>query len=234
MAGENVAGGGGRFLVPVTEDRVLYNEALRAYRSLPDIVPMQSSLRSEVILGTSKTIEFAIRSDQPNPGMPSIRSSENRLDLNDGFFVTDISVQVGIELKTSTTPGQLQFQTWPNPATLANGGFGANGAAMWELYNGLLNWQINTVTYGDGVGMDQFLRIDTAQGGSTTTKPFNKPGDAFKRLTPAFNMVGKDKVKFIVALPDSTAFTSEATAQVVAVLMLRGLKIQNGAQYIVG
>lgn len=233
--GSNVAGGGARFLTPINEDRVLFNECLRKYGKLPQqIVPFKSTLRSEVILTSQQQLLFNFRSDQANPGMTSIRTSENRLDVNDGFMASSISMYVGIEVTATASAGQLQFQTWPNPATLANGGFGAVPAAnMWEVYNGKTSFMVNTVRYMDGLGADAFLRIDTAQGGSATTKPYFQQKDSFVPLTPAANFLGKDKVQFQLDLPDALTFTGEATARVVVGCILRGLRIQNGAEYII-
>jgi len=237
----NVYGDAGHtpYVTPVTEERATYNEILRFYRNHPaDIAILPSQLRSEQALSdTRNSFAFNVRVDQPNPGLTAIRSTENRLDINDAFVVMSMSVQFGIELIASTTPGAVIPQTWDNPAAYSatgGGGFGAASAALTEAYNGQLGMTVNTVQYMSGLDMGRFKSVGTAQGGvlSAVAGPYaqseygNKKG--FSSVLPTIRLQGGDKTQFVCTLPEAANFGALATYRIVPILLLNGWRIQNG------
>lgn len=222
--------------------RVAYNAALELYGKAPENTPiLPATLRSEVVLGVQQTIEWNILQNTPNiQGV--IRTSEQRLQLQDGFFITDIAVMFGNELSAGVRPGSVLLQTWENPAAVAVlpatvGGFGANAPSLIEAYNGVLSMKVDTVEYMSGLDALNFKRVDTAQAGtllftaSNQAQSYFKPDGAFRQLTPFANITGRSAAKFTLQMPDSTDFTLVASNRVIAVLMLRGLRIANGAMY---
>lgn len=225
--------------------RVAYNAALQMFRNAPDNTPiLPATLRSEAILGTQQQIVWEFTAQAPNPGNAGVvRSSENRLTLEDAFMITDLAIMFGNELTAGTTPGQVLMQTWENPAAVAVlpltvGGFGANASAILEAYNGLLDLLVDSVQYMRGMDALRFKRVDTAQAGtllftaSNQAQSFFKSDEVFTPITPFVNITGRSDVKLTLNMPDSTAFTGVANNRVIAAAFLRGLRIQNGAKYL--
>lgn len=222
--------------------RVAYNAALEMYRKAPEDTPiLPATLRSEVVLGVQGEVIWNILQNAPNQ-QGVIRSSEQRLQLQDGFYITDIAVMFGNELSAGVRPGSVLLQTWENPAAVAVlpatvGGFGANAPSLIEAYNGVLGMTVDTVEYMSGLDMLNFKRVDTAQAGtllftaSNQAQSYFKPDGAFKTLIPFVNITGRSAAKFRLQLPESTDFTLVAANRVIAVLELRGLRIANGAMY---
>jgi len=228
------------YVTPVTEERAAYNEVLRMYKGVIDPVAiLPSQLRSEVTLATTvNSWQFNVRSDQPNPGMLSLRSTENRLDINDAFVIIELSIQFGIELIASTTPGTLILQTWANAELQTAGGFGAASPSIEEAYNGVLDMDVNTVKYMQGLDMLGFKYVDVAQAGLNAsvgayplgayTQSSYQGKRAYRSMTPMICLQGGDKTSFTVKLPDASNFGGVATYRVVAALLARGFRIQNG------
>jgi len=226
--------------------RIAYNAALEMFKNAPDNTPiLPSTLRSEAVLGVQNSIEWNILANAPNTsgGANTVRSSEKRLAIQDAFIVTDISVMFGNELSAGTTPGSVLLQTWENPAPVAVlpatvGGFGLNAPSLIEAYNGSLNMTVDTVEYLNGLDMLHFKRVDTAQAGtllftaSTQSQSYFSGDDAFFPITPFVNLTGRSACKFVCNLPDSTSFNLVASNRVIATLLLRGLKVANGAAYL--
>lgn len=222
--------------------RIGYNGALRQFRSAPDNTPiLPSTLRSEAVLAVQNSIQFNILQNTPNPGNNGvIRSSEKRLQLQDAFVVTEIAIMFGNELSAGTKPGSVMLQTWENPAAVAVlpltvGGFGANAPSLIEAYNGTLDILIDTVQYMSGLDLLHFKRVDTAQAGTLLFTASNQAQSyfdgegAFFKVAPFIVLTGQSAPLFTVNLPDSTDFTLVASNRVIAALLLRGLKVANGA-----
>jgi len=231
-------GGDVPYVTPVTEERAAYNEVVAMYKDAyasgqSQIAILKSELRSEVVLGVQNVIEWNLRSDQPNPGMTGLRTTENRLDINDAFVVRQVSVLFGI-VKDTGPNSQLNLSTWENPLI-----FSASVAdAIRQAYNGNLSMEVNTVRYLDGLGASAFRYVDTAQEGVEVSGP--TPGTfqasaweqnkAWVTMVPQFRVHGSDKTRFSLTIPDTADFTLENN-NIVATLILRGLKVQNGGTY---
>jgi hypothetical protein len=231
-------GGDVPYVTPVTEERAAYNEVVAMYKDAyasgqSQIAILKSELRSEVVLGTQNVIEWNLRSDQPNPGMVGLRSTENRLDINDAFVVRQVSVLFGI-VKDTAPNSQINLSTWENPLIFTV----AVADAIRQAYNGNLSMEVNTVRYLDGLGASAFRYVDTAQEGVEVSGP--TPGTfqasaweqnkAWVTMVPQFRVHGSDKTRFSLTIPDTADFTLEDN-NIVATLILRGLKVQNGGTY---
>ncbi len=223
--------------------RIAYNGSLKQFRNAPNNTPMFfSSLRSEAVLGVQNTITWNIIANQPNTsaGATTVRSSENRLAQQDAFTVVEWSVMFGNELSAGTKPGSVMLQTWENPATVAVlpatvGGFGANAASLIEAYNSQLSMISGTTQYILGADILGCKRVDTAQAGELVFTASNTAqsyfdGGKFMPMRPYCVLNGKNGATFTLTLPDNTDFTLVASNRVIAVLMLRGLRVQNGAE----
>lgn len=226
-------------IFPTDEARAAFNELMMMYAEAPDpIAPFIGGLRSEVKTAVAQqTIEWQIRNDVNNLGMAAIRNTENRLDPNDAFLATHMTVMFGMELTTSTTPGATIMQQFDNPATQALGGFETATPAVTEAYNGRIDIEVNNTKFATNIDMLSFRYVDLAQQGTlvftaSNTARSNMEGDkGWRRCLPGLLMNGGDTTKLRLTLPESTNFGALATFSVVAAVMFRGWRIGNGAGY---
>lgn len=240
-----VYGGKSPFITPLTEERAFYNEVIADYQALPAfrdasnrIIPMRGELRSEVTIGAARnTIDWSIRTDQPNPTMTRIRSTENRLDPNDAFAVYEWGVFVGIQASPNAGDGHIVLQQFENPQVFTTA---AAALAVTAFYNGTVDAEVNSVKYLDKVGASVCRYVDQAQQGvgyiaaapalNQIQRSSFERGRGFVKMLPKMVFSGNDKVQFTLNLPESETFT-QASFELTAVLILRGLKIQNGATF---
>lgn len=223
--------------------RLAYNRVVEMYQEAPvPVFALPSTLRSEAVLTTNNSISWNFMQNAPNTsgGVNAVRSSERRLNTNDAFMVTGLSIMFGNELSAGTTPGSVLLQTWENPAAVAVlpatiGGFGANAAALIECYNGTLDMVVQSVQVLKNYDMLHFKRVDTAQAGtllftaSNQAQSFFHRPEVFGAMTPFINIGGGMSVELTLNLPDATAFTGVPSNRVIAVAELEGILIQNGA-----
>lgn len=242
-----VYGGSSPFITPLTEERAFYNETIADYMALPAfregkqrIIPTRGELRSEVILNPAgaaarNTIEWSIRADQPNPTMPRIRSTENRLDINDAFAVQEWGIFFGLQASPNAGDGRITLHQFENPLI-----FPTAFNAVASAYNGTVDAEVNSVKYLDKVGASVTRFVDQAQQGvayiaagpalNQIQRSSFERGRGFVKMLPKLNFSGNDKVNWTLNMPQAEAFT-EAGFEITAVLILRGLKIQNGATF---
>lgn len=241
-----VYGGSSPFITPLTEERAFYNETIADYMALPAfregkqrIIPTRGELRSEVILNPAgaaarNTIEWSIRADQPNPTMPRIRSTENRLDINDAFAVQEWGIFFGIQASPNAGDGRINLQQFENPVL-----FPTAFNAIATAYNGTVDAEVNSVKYLDKVGASVTRFVDSAQQGvlyinaqptTAIQRSTFERSRGFVKMLPKLNFSGNDKVQWTLNMPQAEAFT-EVGFEITAVLILRGLKIQNGATF---
>jgi hypothetical protein len=227
-------------VTPATEERAAYNEIVQMYsdaftgKSNTKIAILKSELRSEVVLGPgTNSIEWNVRADQPNPGMQVIRNTENRLDINDAFACRELSIQFGIQAAADVA-GRTSLHTFENARV-----FPTASPAILTAYNGKLSMEVNTVKFMDGLGAQAFRYVDTAQQdlavstvaltGIVSESAANNKAP-FVTMVPQFHVRGSDKTQFRLSLPDTAVFT-ESGFIITAVMILRGLRIQNGGTY---
>lgn len=237
-----VYGGSSPFVTPLTEERAFYNEVIADYMGQPAfregrqrIIPLRGELRSEVPVSTARnTIEWNVRADQPNPTTTSIRSTENRLDINDAFAVMEWGIFVGVQVAAAAN-GRMTLHQFENPLI-----FPTAFNAVATLYNGTVDAEVNSVKYLDKVGASVCRYVDQAQQGvayiaagpalNQIQRSSFERGRGFVKMLPKMVFSGNDKVQFSLNMPQAEAFT-EAGFELTATLILRGLKIQNGATF---
>jgi len=240
-----VYGGSSPFVTPLTEERAFYNEVIADYMALPAfrdgrqrVIPMRGELRSEVIVGAARnTIEWNVRADQPNPSMVRIRATENRLDINDAFAVMECGIFFGVQASPNVGDGHINLQQFENPQVFTTA---ATSLAVASAYNGTVDAEVNSVKYMDKVGASVCRFVDQAQQGvayiaagpalNQIQRSTFERGRGFVKMLPKMVFSGNDKVQFVLNMPESNVFT-QASTEITAVLILRGLKIQNGATF---
>lgn len=218
--------------------RIAYNAALEKFKAAPMDTPiLPSTLRSDTVVTIQQSIKWTVTQNNPNPGQQTVRTTDIRLQQQDAFMITELSVMFGNELSAGTTPGSVLLQTWENPEAVAVlpltvGGFGANAAALIEAYNGRLSMTVDTVVYLNGLDMLHFKRVDTAQAGAGDSDQSYFNGGKFFPIAPFATLTGQSSNLFELTMPESTDFTGVTDNRVIASLHCRGLLIANGAAYL--
>lgn len=234
---------------PLTEQRAAYNELMARYAEMgafsgdnreSKLVPFPSSLRSDITLiggnAVPTRLEFSFRTDQPNQGMQTIQPTDNRLDINDDFYVTHVRLGFGIYADTAA-PGAADVQQWANGAPVAAGGFAAGALAVQRAYNGQMSIECNAVKFMDQLGaelMEWSGDINTGLAVSTVaTEGVARTGKkgwpyGWFPLVPGMLFSGRDKTRFALTIPDPLTFVV-ASNVMFASLQLAGIRVQNGA-----
>lgn len=244
---------GGRlnFVEPLTERRASYNELLTLFaerfgtdpNAMDKIVPFPSDLRSDIQMVGGNVqpteVEFAFRSDQPNAGASSISPAENRLDINDAFYITHMALMWGCWTVAGTAPTSAYMQQWPNPTLptgAVGGGLGPSGAAAaLRAYNGTMSGELNAVKFMDQLSLLNFMNSAEAQSGlavsdvvTTGVMYGNDFGNlkGWYELVPGLLFSGSDKMRIKVRIPEPLSFAL-ASHTITMSLQLKGLRIQN-------
>ena len=238
-----VYGGSSPFVTPLTEERAFYNEVIADYMALPAfrggrtrIIPLRGEIRTEVTVAAARnTIEWNVRADQPNPTMARIRATENRLDINDAFAVYEWGIFMGIQAAPNAGDGRVTLHQFENPQV-----FPTAVNAVATMYNGTVDAEVNSVRYLDKVGASVTRFVDQAQQGvayiaagpalNQIQRSTFERTRGFVKMLPKMVFSGNDKVQWTLNMPQAEAFT-EAGFELTATLILRGLKIQNGATF---
>lgn len=228
---------GGNQNVPImSPKRALLHEIINENRRLgfANAIQLPGYLRSEVALGTTNRIDFAIGVNEQADGQ-AIVPTENRLRINDAFFVTHWSLMF---YKYTTSGGvaarsRARLHTFDNAAV-----FGANAPSLLAAYNGKMSLRVNDRVYVDSMDAMRFYAVGTAQEGVEVSTGATNPAyvadhfinsEAFALETdPLVRLDGAGANRLSLTLPDSVVFTNVGTETVVAVAYLRGWLSQNG------
>lgn len=223
--------------VPImSPKRALLHEidAVNRRLGLDNVLMLPGYLRSEVTLGTTNEIQFALGVNEQANGQP-VFPTENRLRINDAFFVTHWSVM----FYTFATAGGAAARSRARLHTFSNSAvFGLNAPAIQAAYNGKLSLRVDDTVYVDSMDLMRFYAAGTAQQGVEVSTGATQPAyvadqfinsEAFALETdPLVRLNGPGSNRLAVTLPDSVAFTAVGAQTVVAVAYLRGWLAQNG------
>lgn len=232
---------GANLNVPIfSQDRALLAEivAKNIEMGLKDATQLPGFIRSEVVLGTTNEITFKIGVNEQANGQ-NIFPTENRLALNDAFFVKEWGVMF-YAYDTSGTPeaqalarARARLHTWANPNV-----FNAASVSVDSAYNGKLSLRVDDTVFVDSMDMLRFMRIGTAQEGVELSTGATSPaylGDTFlnsemfaHETNPLVRLNGMGKNVLRVQLPSTENFAAVSGQAIVAVAYLRGWLSQNG------
>lgn len=243
---------GGRLAVvePLTERRASYNEMMQTLaasgrlkeNAKTKIVPFPSDLRSDITLSGANVIpnqlDFSFRTDQNNQGMQTRLESDNRLDINDGFYATHVALMFGIRAANADASAAY-MQQFPNSRDVTGaigGGFGVAGAAaILRAYNGTMGMELNAVKYMDQLACLNFMYSNTAQSGTAVsdvaTDGITNANDfgnlnGWYELVPGIMFGGSDKFRVTVTIPQPLTFLV-TDFEIIVSAQLKGLRLQN-------
>lgn len=214
-----------------------------AYEKLKEKNPKaritQSYLRSDVILGTAQTINFALLANQA-----MISAKEIRLQMSDAFCVTAWTIKL---YKSADTAAPLTAANvakaidynYPQPAVFTASNEAAN---LENIYNSSMQVTINKNVIFSAYPCYKFRRVNQSQLGTTTAVLAGPTAytiaseqqagvdNGLVGLTPTFNLQGAWNMQFTLNCPASTAMAGTSSTNVVS-LILEGFLLQNAAQY---
>lgn len=200
----------------------------RAGFSLGQAVLSQSYLRLEVNLSTSITnYQFPVLVNDVSSSNTTSFNTEQRLNLQDAFYVSQIGLFFGVP--SSSTDTSFQLCTYGNPYI-----FSASNTAdsLYNWYNSSLSLTVNNRQIVPAYDLYRHYSVPQTQGGNayTTaqTKAFTDQQDggtsAFYPIEPGWVLVGSKQNTLQVQLATAMAAVESNSR---AILILRGHLAQN-------
>lgn len=226
------AQGGNMVKLPAQNSRLqaVFNKKAELY-SKRGVITSESYLRLEANLsGNTQTINFTVLDTQGT----SKNVTERRLKINDTFTVLGMGFYIGISPGgvTAAALTKMVLHTFPNKYVVTS----AEAAALQSLYNGYINFVIDSTTFWDSIPVSKFYRVGTAQEGYGATAAFNTMprsewSDSMYGLTeqvPSIELNGGSNFTLAINLPSSTDLTV-ATNGATAVIYFQGF-LHSGAK----
>jgi len=172
--------------------RMVFENAKTLVRSLGYSVEhaklTQSYLRSEVALSTSiANYHIPVLVNDTQNG--ASRVNEKRLNLQDIFVTTEISVLIGVGAGTNTA---AKLYTYPNSTVFTS----ATDDNLWSIYNGFLNLTINNEQILPSWDVLRHYFVPQTQQSASTTDQWAAGSDAFYPVEPGIVMNGAANINF--------------------------------------
>jgi len=172
--------------------RMVFENAKTLVRSLGYSVEhaklTQSYLRSEVALSTSiANYHIPVLVNDTQNG--ASRVNEKRLNLQDIFVTTEISVLIGVGAGTNTA---AKLYTYPNSTVFTS----ATDDNLWSIYNGFLNLTINNEQILPSWDVLRHYFVPQTQQSASTTDQWSAGSDAFYPVEPGIVMNGAANINF--------------------------------------
>jgi hypothetical protein len=206
--------------------RMAYNKAVEAINragfSAGQAVLSQGYLRTEQILTTGRTTyTFPILQNDSSQG--TIVNTENRLPLQDAFYVSSLGVFLA---KTGTSS---ILQTYPDPLEFAGAG---DAAALGTIYNSSLSITTNNRQIVPFYDLTRHYFVPQTQAStsgyfSTGTAQKNQVDlstNGFYPIEPGWVLVGSKNNQIQVTLPAAMSLTTQTYR---LILVFRGHQAQN-------
>ena len=188
----------------------------------------QSYLRLEVVANTSTAnYTFGVLINdvaKGGSGAQTVRPTENRLNLQDAFYVG--SVQLLLGLATSATDTAFPVYTWNNALTFTTAGA---ALALNNLYNGNMSLTVNNRVITPGWDLLQHKNIPQTQLTGAANSPLDQNNfsqDGAIVADPNWVLIGSKNNQLVLNLPTAIG-TLQAGSTTVLVLILRGVLAQN-------
>lgn len=193
---------------------------IRANINPKNAILSQSYLRFENFLSTTKTsYDFGVLNNQTISGQAQA-PTEQRLNLQDAFYISDIMVYIA--KAASATDSSFQLKTYPNSVVFSTVGA---AAGLYTLYNGVLSLTVNNRQIVPNSDLTKFLQIPQTQ----LTAAVNSPTDLFNGnfgavVEPNLVLIGQKNSLFNITIP--SAFPA-LDANTKVIILVRGVLAQN-------
>jgi hypothetical protein len=192
--------------------------------SVGQAVLSQSYLRSEVAMSTSTT-SYQIPILVNSVGAGTNFSTNNLLNLQDGFVVSSIGVFVAIPAASTTTAFPLY--TYPNATAFSTSGA---ATALYNLYGGKLSVVVNNRQIVPSWDLYRHLYVPQTQQGAASTASTIDENNAteygYYPVEPNIVLVGSKNNVISLELPGAISTLQAGVAPRIVVIM-RGILAQN-------
>jgi hypothetical protein len=193
----------------------------------------QSYLRLERIVSTSVTnYQFGVLvSDSPQGS--TVQTTEQRLNLQDSFFVSSFQLFIGLQSSTDTATN-FPLYTYPNPHVFSGGINTATSTskALYNAYNGYFSLSVNNRTIATAWDGYRHLEINQTQQtlGITATAgtldQISGTSSSSYAVEPNWVLIGSKNNTLTLNMPGAIS-NIEASATTKLVVILRGVLAQN-------
>lgn len=126
--------------------------------------------------------------------------TENRLDNNDSFVITEIGIF--LIKKNTDYPNAEVLQAYPNAAVFADGTT-FKGANLECIYNGKVNFSVGNTNFLEKFPMDAFRSVGAMASSSATTYSQKNAADGFVEMTPNVGITGLSKHELRIDIPSA-------------------------------
>lgn len=207
--------GGARLVYKNTKDALA-----AAGVNVAQTVLSQSYLRFENTLSTTKTsYDFGVLNNQSISGQVQF-PTEQRLNLQDAFYISEIMVYLG--KAASTTDSSYKLSTYPSPTVFTTSGA---AAALYTLYNGVLSLTINNRQIVPASDLTKFLQVPQTQATAATNSPIDQfDGQWSTVVEPNLVLIGSKNSLINITIPSAFAALDANTR---VVIICRGVLAQN-------
>jgi hypothetical protein len=208
--------------------RMAYNKAVEAINragfSAGQAVLSQGYLRTEQTLISGKTLySFPILQNDSSQG--TINSTEQRLALQDAFYVSSVGVFLAASNSAAAIP-----QTYNDPLTFTGSG---DAAALGTVYNSWLSITTNNRQIVPSYDLSRHYMVPQTQAstngyfatGTAQKNQVNLSSDGFYPIEPGWVIVGSKNNQIQITLPAGMTFTTNNTYRLI--LVFRGHNAQN-------
>ena len=206
--------------------RMAYNKAVEAINragfSAGQAVLSQGYLRTEQILTTGRTTyTFPILQNDSSQG--TITNTENRLPLQDAFYVSSLGVFL------AQTGASSILQTYNDPLQFAGSG---DASALGTVYNSILSITTNNRQIVPSYDLNRHYFVPQTQQsttgyfatGTAQRNQVDLATNGFYPIEPGWVLVGSKNNQIQVTLPSAMTLTTQTYR---LVLVFRGHQAQN-------
>ena len=192
--------------------------------NIKDAVLSQSYLRFEVTAATNTTnYNFGILVNDQSNGKP-VRPTEQRLALQDAFYIAQIQVLLGVADTDAAT--DFPLYAWNNPAIFTTAG---SAQALNNFYNGNFKLTVNNKVITPGWDILRHKTVNQTQFTAAANSPldqFNGGLDGCFPSEPNWCLIGSKNNSLQAILPASINTLLAGKTTVLTVIM-RGVLAQN-------
>lgn len=222
-------------IAATNERRAVYEEIKRLEKGNPGAIITDGYLRLEAVLAsgannTLSAINFSVLSNQ---GTTAQRTSEQRLNPSDAFYIERIGMFFAYQKDAATLATQAALSTFPNGAVFG----AANVAPLRGITSGSLSIKVNSVEYMRSLDILGLQFVGTAQeavapsaGDLWEASAFDLDAQLY-RLTPTIRLNGGSTNEIRVQLGDPQTFTAAAGVTIALVLYCKGWLAQNCGRF---
>lgn len=217
-------------------NRLVYRNAVKSM--IRAGVDPKSAILSQSYLRLERTVSQSITNYQfgvlvnDAPQGSTIQSTEIRLNLQDSFFVSSVSMFVGLQTATDTATN-FPLYPYPNPHVFSAGVGTANSTSksLWNVYNGYLSLTVNNRVITPTFDLFKHYDARTTQQNATitatagTVDEMNGNNSSSVDVEPNWVLIGSKNNNLTLNLPGAVANIESGTTKIV--LILRGVLGQN-------